>query len=115
MGMAGIADQFDVIADGNTIRERSLRGKPSPDLFLEAARQLGIPPTGASIVEDSVAGVRAGRRGDFAWVIGVNRGDNHEALEDAGADVVVQDLDELSAADLLTPRPRPVRGREANG
>ena len=105
MRMAGITDQFDVIADGNTIRERSLKGKPSPDLFLEAARELGIPPARTSVVEDAVAGVEAGRRGGFARVIAVNRGDNHEALERAGADVVVEDLAELSAEDLLTCRP----------
>jgi alpha,alpha-trehalase len=103
--MAGITGQFDVIADGNTIRERSLKGKPSPDLFLEAARELGIPPARTSVVEDAVAGVEAGRRGGFARVIAVNRGDNHEALEQAGADVVVEDLAELSAEDLLTPCP----------
>lgn len=104
MQMAGITDQFDVIADGNTIRERALKGKPSPDLFLEAARELGVSPPGAAVVEDAVAGVEAGRRGGFARVIGVNRGDNHEALERAGADVVVEDLAELSAEDLLAPR-----------
>jgi len=105
MRMTGITDLFDVIADGNTIRERSLRGKPSPDLFLEAARDLGVQPARTSVVEDAVAGVQAGRRGGFARVIGVNRGDNREALEEAGADVVVEDLDELSVADLITHRP----------
>ena len=105
MRMAGITDQFHVIADGNTIRERSLKGKPSPDLFLEAARELGVPPARSTVVEDAVAGVQAGRRGGFACVIGVNRGDNHEALAEAGADRVVEDLAELSAEDLLTPGP----------
>jgi len=114
MGMAGITDQFDVIADGNTIRERSLKGKPSPDLFLEAARELGVPPARATVVEDAVAGVQAGRRGGFACVIGVNRGDNHEALEQAGADVVVEDLAELSVEDLLTPHPRQTPEGEAH-
>ncbi|MCG6928758.1 MAG: beta-phosphoglucomutase family hydrolase [Acidobacteria bacterium] len=114
MRMAGITDQFDVIADGNTIRERSLKGKPSPDLFLEAARELGIPPARIAVVEDAVAGVEAGRRGGFARVVGVNRGDNQQALQQAGADVVVDDLAELSAADLLTPHPRQATGGEAN-
>ena len=111
---AGITDQFDVIADGNTIRERGLKGKPSPDLFLEAARELGIPPSRITVVEDAVAGVEAGRRGSFARVIGVNRGDNHEALEGAGADVVVEDLAELSAEDLLTTFPKQTREGEAH-
>jgi len=110
--MAGITDQFDVIADGNTIRERSLRGKPSPDLFLEAARELGVPPARTTVVEDAVAGVEAGRRGGFAHVVGVDRGDNHEALERAGADVVVEDLAELSTEDLLRPGGQATLGGE---
>jgi beta-phosphoglucomutase family hydrolase len=109
MGMTGITHLFDFIGDGNTILERSLRGKPSPDLFLEAAGELGLAPSRISVVEDAVAGVEAGRRGGFARVIGVNRGDNHEALEEAGADMVVDDLAELSAEDLLEPGP----GRES--
>ena len=102
--MTGIDHQFDVIADGNTIRERSLKGKPSPDLFLEAARDLGIAPELTAVVEDAVAGVEAGVRGGFGRVIGIDRGDNREALEQGGADIVVDDLAELSAEDLLMPR-----------
>jgi trehalose 6-phosphate phosphatase len=105
--MTRIDDQFDVIADGNTIRERSLKGKPSPDLFLDAARDLGIPPARTAVVEDAVSGVQAGVRGGFGSVIGIDRGDNREALERSGADVVVDDLAELSAEDLITSRPRP--------
>jgi beta-phosphoglucomutase family hydrolase len=105
--MAGITGQFDVIADGNTIRERSLKGKPSPDLFLEAARELGVPPARTTVVEDAVSGVQAGVRGAFGSVIGIDRGGNREALERSGADLVVEDLAELSAADLIAPRPRP--------
>jgi beta-phosphoglucomutase-like phosphatase (HAD superfamily) len=104
MRMVGIAHQFDVIADGNTIRERSLKGKPNPDLFLEVAREMGVEPGRTAIVEDAVSGVEAGVRGAFGRVIGVDRGGNREALERGGADVVVEDLDELAAEDLLAPR-----------
>jgi len=110
--MTGIDEQFDVIADGNTIRERSLRGKPSPDLFLEAARELGVPPVRIAIVEDAVSGVQAGVRGAFGRVVGVDRGGNREALEEGGADVVVEDLAELSAEEILAPRDA-TTGKEA--
>lgn len=111
--MTGIDHQFDVIADGNTIRERSLKGKPSPDLFLEAARELGVSPARTAVVEDAVSGVQAGVRGDFGRIIGIDRGGNREALERSGADLVVEDLAELSAEELIAPRPRPMHGGES--
>ncbi|MCM8595353.1 HAD family phosphatase [Accumulibacter sp.] len=37
------------------------RGKPAPDLFLYAAREMGVSPERCVVVEDSVAGVRAAR------------------------------------------------------
>jgi beta-phosphoglucomutase-like phosphatase (HAD superfamily) len=48
------------------------------------------------VVEDAVSGVAAGRAGDFGGVIGVDRGNNREALETAGADAVVSDLAEVT-------------------
>ena len=47
------------------------------------------------MVEDAVSGVIAGHNGGFGGVIGVDRGNNREALEAAGADVVVEDLGEV--------------------
>ena len=43
------------------------------------------------------SGVRAGAAGGFAAVVGVDRGVGHAALAEAGADLVVSDLDELTA------------------
>lgn len=47
------------------------------------------------VVEDAISGVQAGAAGDFGLVIGVDRGVGADALRRAGADMVVQDLDEL--------------------
>jgi beta-phosphoglucomutase-like phosphatase (HAD superfamily) len=69
-----------------------LRGKPAPDTFLEAARRLEISPSRAAVVEDAVAGVAAGHAGGFGAVIGVNRLGQANALAQAGATVVVDDL-----------------------
>jgi trehalose 6-phosphate phosphatase len=104
--LAGLSSLFDVVVDGNTAEERHLRGKPDPDIFLEAARALGVRPERAVVVEDAAAGVEAGRRGGFACVVGVNRGANREALEQAGADVLVDDVGALSAEELVRERPR---------
>jgi beta-phosphoglucomutase family hydrolase len=102
--LAKLAELFDVIVDGNTAQERSLKGKPNPDIFIEAARGVGVTADRAAVVEDAVSGVEAGARGRFASVIGVNRGSNREALEGGGADIVVDDLGELSVDELLEPR-----------
>jgi beta-phosphoglucomutase family hydrolase len=86
---------FDVRIDGQLIDTLSLRGKPAPDMFLEAARRLSVPPARAVVVEDAVAGVRAGRAGEFGLVIGVARDGDSAALREAGAHVVVSNLREF--------------------
>jgi len=92
---AGIAELFEVRVDGNTLEQQQLRGKPAPDSFLEAARELGVPPARAVVVEDAIAGVQAGRAGAFGLVVGVAREGDAEALARSGADRVVGDLAEL--------------------
>jgi alpha,alpha-trehalose phosphorylase len=92
---AGITNLFDERVDGATALEVDLAGKPAPDMFLEAARRLDVAPERAVVVEDALAGVAAGRAGDFAVVIGVDRGEHAGELYAAGADLVVDDLSEL--------------------
>lgn len=89
---ASIAALFDTSLDGMDIDKLGLKGKPDPDMFLHAVDSLGVAPARAVIVEDAVAGVQAGRRGEFGLVVGIDRGGNAAALHLAGADVVVQDL-----------------------
>jgi alpha,alpha-trehalase len=98
---AGLEDLFDARVDGVLSDELGLRGKPEPDIFLECLRRLGAPDPGrALLVEDSVAGVEAGRRGGFALVIGVDRGGNAAALRAHGAHLVVRDFGGLTARDV---------------
>jgi alpha,alpha-trehalase len=92
---AGIADEFDARVDGEVANRLGLSGKPAPDTFLAAARELGVEPKRAVVVEDAIAGVAAGRAGGFGLVIGVDRKGDPRALEEAGAHVVVRDLGEL--------------------
>ena len=49
----------------------------------------------AVVFEDALAGVQAGRSGDFGYVVGVDRVGQADALKEHGADVVVSDLAEL--------------------
>jgi beta-phosphoglucomutase family hydrolase len=93
--VTGLARLVEVQVDGNTIREEGLRGKPAPDTFLRAAERLGVRPDRAAVFEDALAGVQAGRAGNFRQVVGVNRGHHRDALGAQGADIVVDDLAEL--------------------
>ena len=52
---AGIADAFAVTVSSEEVE----RGKPAPDVYLEAARRLGVPPERCAAVEDSSNGLRA--------------------------------------------------------
>ncbi len=92
---AGIDDLFEERIDGVVAERDRLKGKPAPDTFLAGARALGVTPTQAAVFEDALAGVEAGRAGDFGLVVGVDRVGQAEALRAHGADVVVQDLAEL--------------------
>lgn len=92
---AGIEQLFDAKVDGVDAAELHLTGKPAPDLFLEAARRLGVEPGAAVVVEDALAGVEAGRAGGFGLVAGVARDEGGEALEAYGADVIVRSVSEL--------------------
>lgn len=92
---AGIADLLEVRIDGTVAARQGLRGKPHPDTFLAAARQLGVPASQAVVFEDAIAGVEAGRAGEFGFVVGVDRVGHADALLHHGASIVVKDLSEL--------------------
>jgi beta-phosphoglucomutase family hydrolase len=92
---AGIEQLFEEVVDGVVAEREGLTGKPAPDTFLAAAKKLGAEPADAAVFEDALAGVEAGRAGNFGWVVGVDRTGQADALSQRGADVVVQDLAEL--------------------
>lgn len=91
-----LLDLFDTRVDGTTLADLGLKGKPSPDIFLETCSNLNTTHDRAVIVEDAVSGVLAGKNGNFGLVIGVARENNHDQLKAAGADIVISDLGEIS-------------------
>jgi beta-phosphoglucomutase family hydrolase len=95
LNVTGLAKYFEVRVDGVTIAQRHLHGKPAPDTFLDAARQLGVEPAHAAVFEDALSGVAAGYAGHFGFVVGVDRVGQAKALAEHGADKVVEDLAEL--------------------
>jgi len=82
------------------------RGKPDPMIFLVAAEELPATPARCFVVEDAAVGVQAAKAGGMA-ALGVARlGDEQaqQALADAGADLVVRTLDEVSRPALAEGR-----------
>jgi beta-phosphoglucomutase family hydrolase len=92
---AGIQDLFEARIDGVVAERDHLKGKPAPDTFMAGARALGVTAVRAAVFEDALAGVQAGRAGDFRFVVGVDRVGQGDALRAHGADIVVRDLAEL--------------------
>jgi beta-phosphoglucomutase family hydrolase len=92
---AGIEDLLEVRIDGIVAEQQHLKGKPAPDTFLAGARALGAEPAQGVVFEDALAGVQAGRAGEFGWVVGVDRVGQADALRAHGASIVVKDLAEL--------------------
>jgi HAD superfamily hydrolase (TIGR01509 family) len=88
----GVADLFQATVSS----EEVARGKPAPDVYLEAARRLGVARERAAAVEDSESGIRSAKAAGMRVVVIPNRhfppGDDALAL----ADVRLDSLAELS-------------------
>lgn len=93
---AGLAESFAATVSS----EEVARGKPAPDVYLEAARRLGVAPELCTAVEDSQAGIRSAKSAGMRVVAIPNASypPDDEAL--ALADTVVRSLDELTVAAL---------------
>lgn len=64
-----LLDQFDAIVDGNKVAN----AKPDPEVFLNAAREIGVAPADCIVFEDAVAGVQAALNANMK-VIGIGVG-----------------------------------------
>ena len=98
--LAGIENLFETRVDGEVSCELNLKGKPCPDIFVTAARNLGLTPGDCMVVEDAIAGVEAGRNGNFGLILGIAREVKGEVLRKHGADRVVHDLAEISIEEI---------------
>lgn len=92
---AHLSGLIDATVDGNVIAEEHLAPRPAPDILFAAARRLGLEPRQVAIFETAPAGIAAARAAGFGFVVGVGRGDQAQALRNAGADLVVAALEEL--------------------
>jgi HAD superfamily hydrolase (TIGR01509 family) len=99
LASAGIADLFDACIDGSVAQHENLESPPAPDMFLAAARALGVENEEAVVFDDALAGVEAARAGHFGYVVGVDRHGQAAELRRHGADLVVPDLVSLLSPD----------------
>ncbi len=95
LALSGLAALFGGTVSGSDIR----RGKPAPDIFLRAARMLGVPPGSCWVIEDSKPGVAAGIAAGMQVIAITN---THPAAELTGATHVVETYAEIGR--LLLPR-----------
>ncbi|MHA1719540.1 MAG: beta-phosphoglucomutase family hydrolase [Promethearchaeota archaeon] len=93
---AGINNLFETRIDGEISAELGLKGKPEPDIFITACNNLNTSCHRCVVIEDAVSGVQAGVKGNFGLVIGIARAGNDQELLKNGADIVVNDLSEIS-------------------
>ena len=97
--LLGVADRFQAIVSS----EEVARGKPAPDVYLEAARRLAVEPGRAAAVEDSHNGIRSAKAAGMRVIAIPNRRfpPGEDAL--AEADLVVETLAGLTA-EAVEPR-----------
>jgi HAD superfamily hydrolase (TIGR01509 family) len=90
----GLTDHLPVVVSSDEVAH----GKPDPDVYLEAARRLGVPPERCLVVEDSYNGVRAGRAAGMTVVLVPNRSIPPAEGTHELADLVLDSLAELDPA-----------------
>lgn len=94
IGGMGIENCFKAVVTGHDVTE----GKPSPQVFLLAARRLGVEPKNCIVVEDAVAGVVAAKSAGM-YCVAVTNTHPREKLKEA--DLIVDTLEAVSIKDIL--------------
>lgn len=92
----GVRDAVDAMVASEDVSE----GKPHPEVFVRAAEGLGIAPAHCAVIEDSVHGIEAAKRGGML-AVAVLTSTARAALLGAGADLVVDDVGALDAGELV--------------
>jgi HAD superfamily hydrolase (TIGR01509 family) len=90
--VAGLAQYFTATVSS----EEVARGKPAPDVYLEAARRLGVPAARCAAIEDSHGGIRSAKAAGMRVIAIPNPSYPPDEESLAQADVVIRSLDELT-------------------
>lgn len=96
-----LLDVFEARVDGVVSAEMGLHGKPEPDIFTTACDIVKADYSKSIVIEDAVSGVQAGIKGKFGLTIGIARENNVNELQEAGAHIVVEDLEEIGGIEGL--------------
>jgi HAD superfamily hydrolase (TIGR01509 family) len=99
LAATGLTDIFEVVVSSDDVPH----GKPAPDVYLEAARRLGVDPATCLVVEDSHNGVRAGRSAGMTVVLVPNAAVPPAPGTHELADLVLDRLADLDPA-VVQPR-----------
>jgi beta-phosphoglucomutase len=86
----GLKRTFDAVVDGNDITH----SKPHPEVFLTAARLLGVPPACCLVIEDAAAGVAAAHTGGMRC-LAVGAAAGHQQADLSAPDLCGIDTDRL--------------------
>src|SRR4029077_8390304 len=89
--LSGLAPFFSVTVSS----EEVARGKPAPDVYLEAARRLGVDPTRCAAIEDSHGGIRSAKAAGMRVIAIPNPSYPPDDESLALADTVLRSLDDL--------------------
>jgi len=88
LNKAGLLGKFEAVVSGEEVE----KGKPQPDIFIEACKRLDVGCGAVLVCEDAVLGVEACQRAGIKC-IGIARNGDNERL--AGADLVVSSFDSV--------------------
>jgi trehalose/maltose hydrolase-like predicted phosphorylase/beta-phosphoglucomutase-like phosphatase (HAD superfamily) len=94
-----LLDVLDIDISGRTFTH----GKPHPEIFLTACRELELDAGSCFVIEDAVSGITAAKAAGMA-ALGIARADDSQLLTEAGADLVLTTLDDLDLAGLHAGR-----------
>ncbi|MFH0753452.1 MAG: HAD hydrolase-like protein [Candidatus Omnitrophota bacterium] len=92
----GLAPYFDVIVDGQNVKDENIPAKPSLYFYTAVAAKMGVDPRKTVVVGDARSDMISASGGNFGLVIGMARENNEDELKQYGAHLVIHDMKEVS-------------------
>lgn len=93
----GVEKDFDVLASGREVKNN----KPAPDILLLTAERLKVKPEECLVIEDAISGITSAKNAGMKC-IALTTTVKKEALEEADADLVVRDFDEINLENIAS-------------